>query len=235
MNIDEKIAFDFLKSIGMGIPKYEPDGNIPPDYAFDDKFGIEVRRLNQNCFEGAENQGIEHVSIRIHKILESCFDSFDAKYVDKTYFVIIKYKRPISESYKVVKKEINISLQNFLDNPIVYPATFKISNKIFLQFIESKKKYNKLFKLGLKLDFNIGGRLTQLLVENVSFCVAEKSLKIKTYKSKYKKWWLLLVDHIGLDMSKEDFDEIDISFFSKGIFDKVLIINPSSLKEIFSY
>ena len=234
-NVDERIALDYLSSIGNGIPAHEPDGNIPPDFAFDNKIGIEVRRLNQNYLEGADVEGIEQVSIRIHQTLEKCFDSLDTQYNGKTYFVAINYKRPITINPKIIKREITTTLQRFLEKPKLFPATFKVNSNISLQFIEATKKYNKLFKLGITLDYNSGGWLTQLFVENVSFCVVEKTEKTKPYKSRYNEWWLLLVDRIGLDMPKEDYDEIDFSSLSKGGFNKVIIIEPKSLKELFSY
>lgn len=234
-NVDERIALDYLSSLGYGIPEYEPDGKIPPDFGFANKIGIEVRRLNQNYFKGSDVEGIEQVSIRIHQTLEKCFDSLNNRYNGKTYFVSINYKRPIATNHKVIKREITATLQRFLENPKLFPATFKVNSNISLQFIEATKTYNKLFKLGITLDFNSGGWLTQLFIENVSFCVVEKTKKIKQYKSRYNEWWLLLVDRIGLDMPKEDYDEIEFSSLSKGGFNKVIIIEPKSLKELFSY
>lgn len=235
MNSDEKIAFEYLRSIGNGIPEYEPNGKIPPDFTLEDKIGVEVRRLNQNYFEGEKIEGIEQVSIKMKKILETCFESFNSKYIGETYFVVINYKRPIIDDSKTIKKGITSTLQRFLDNPLIFPATFKVNDKISFQFVKANKKYEKLFKLGITQDFNNGGWLTQLFVENVTFCVDEKSKKIDAHKEKYKEWWLLLVDHIGLDMPKEDYDEIDFSKLSKGNFDKILIIYRHTYKELFSY
>ncbi len=43
MNKDEKIALEYLRILGIGTPKFEPDGNCPPDFAFGNDVGIEVR------------------------------------------------------------------------------------------------------------------------------------------------------------------------------------------------
>ena len=48
MKWEEKKAHEYLKAIGSKEIKYEPDGNIPPDFVLDSKTAIEVRRLNKH-------------------------------------------------------------------------------------------------------------------------------------------------------------------------------------------
>lgn len=73
-------------------------------------------------------------------------------------------------------------------------------------------------------------------MQNIPFCVLEKSRKIEIYKSKYKEWWLLLVDYLGINsMSTEDFSEWKQYSPVKGSFNKVLIIDPQTVKEIYIY
>lgn len=235
MKIDEKVAFDYLSSLGYGIPHYEPDGNITPDFSFGSSIGIEVRRLNQNYFNGVKVEGLEQATNKVIQILENCLRSFDSKYNGKSYWVAIDYKRPLEKHYKIIKKDITKVLRSFLEQPLVYPASFKINDSISLKFIETNKKYDKIFMRGITYDQNNGGWLTELLIENVSFCVVEKSIKIRPYKEKYKSWWLLLIDRIGLQMSKEDNDEVGKYSLSKGDFDKIIIIDPNHLKELFSF
>ena len=50
MNEEEKIAANYLHSLGFGDVKFEPDGNIPPDFSIGKSVGVEVRRLNQHFF-----------------------------------------------------------------------------------------------------------------------------------------------------------------------------------------
>jgi hypothetical protein len=50
MNSKEKIAQNYLVSLGFKDIVFEPDGNIPPDFAVEGKIAVEVRRLNQNYF-----------------------------------------------------------------------------------------------------------------------------------------------------------------------------------------
>ncbi|OGU77415.1 MAG: hypothetical protein A2V93_09510 [Ignavibacteria bacterium RBG_16_34_14] len=214
MNKDEKLALEYLKTLGNGIPKFEPEGNCPPDFAFENKLAIEVRRLNQNYFKGLEVEGIERATIKIHQLLKNCFNSYSSN--DKSYFVAIDYRRPITQKTKVLKKEIKDTLERFLSNPKFFPAKHIVNQNISLRFIEATKKHENLFRLGINHDFDSGGWLVGLLVENTSFCIAEKSEKIKKYKSKYHYWWLLLIDHIGLDIDQEDFAELKNYSLNRG-------------------
>ncbi len=177
---------------------------------------------------------MEQAAIKIHQVLENCFNSIDSD--GKSYFVAIDYRRPISKKTKILKKDINNTLNRFLKKQKFFPEKYTVNKNISLQFLEATKIYKNKFLLGINHDFDSGGWLIELLVENTSFCVVEKSEKIKMYKSNYKDWWLLLVDHIGLNMmAREDYSELKYYSLERGSFNKVLIIDPISLKEIFSY
>jgi hypothetical protein len=52
MKSEERIAENYLTSLGFENVVFEPDGNIPPDFFVDDRIAVEVRRLNQHFFEG---------------------------------------------------------------------------------------------------------------------------------------------------------------------------------------
>lgn len=52
MDATENIVSDHLSYRGFANVQYEPDGNIPSDFLLDGNTAIEVRRLNQNYFDG---------------------------------------------------------------------------------------------------------------------------------------------------------------------------------------
>ena len=58
MDETERIVLAHLTHRGFTDVVYEPDGNIPPDFLVNGSIAIEVRRLNQNYFEGADAQGL---------------------------------------------------------------------------------------------------------------------------------------------------------------------------------
>ena len=61
MKKDELIAFNFLKSLSIGLVEHESDGNVIPDFLIHKSIAVEVRRLNMNYvlsndkYEGYEN------------------------------------------------------------------------------------------------------------------------------------------------------------------------------------
>ena len=48
MKREEKLAKDYLVSKNFKSIKFEPDGNIPPDFLVNNNIAIEVRRLNKH-------------------------------------------------------------------------------------------------------------------------------------------------------------------------------------------
>jgi len=60
------------------------------------------------------------------------------------------------------------------------------------------------------------------LEKNISLCIAEKSKKIAPYKSKYPKWWLVLVDFI-IDGRPADGQTLQLPHPD---WDRVIIIHP---------
>ena len=67
MDATEKLVAKHLKHRGYANVVYEPDGNIPPDFLVDGTIAIEVRRLNQNHFDGPDAKGLEEVAIPLWK------------------------------------------------------------------------------------------------------------------------------------------------------------------------
>lgn len=65
MDKAEHAAKRFLDSTGLGTFLHEPDGNVPPDFALEDRsVGVEVRRLNQQieCADG-RYRGLEDAAV----------------------------------------------------------------------------------------------------------------------------------------------------------------------------
>lgn len=54
------------------------------------------------------------------------------------------------------------------------------------------------------MDHDSGGWVIGELERNLRISIKEKAHKIKPYRSKYKKWWLVLVDHIDLGVDLQD-------------------------------
>ena len=48
MRQSERIVADFLVRRGYADVRYEPDGNVPPDFLVDDRIAVEAGVLNQH-------------------------------------------------------------------------------------------------------------------------------------------------------------------------------------------
>ncbi len=62
MNREESVVRQYLEHVGFQDIKYEPDGNIPPDFLVGGRVAVEVRRLNQHFnTEGKDAETLERL------------------------------------------------------------------------------------------------------------------------------------------------------------------------------
>jgi hypothetical protein len=76
MKREEKLAHQYLVSLGQGPVVYEPERNLPPDFLLNETIAVEVRRLNQNeITETGERHGLEETwipfNVQFRKLLAS--------------------------------------------------------------------------------------------------------------------------------------------------------------------
>lgn len=96
MKHEEKLAEQYLKSKGF-ICKYEPDGNIPPDFLIDNTIAIEVRRLNQNSKNGENIEGLEDLQFRLRNKVKGLLSKIKSKKSTRSFLVSYFYMRPLHE------------------------------------------------------------------------------------------------------------------------------------------
>ena len=63
MDESEKLANEYLASLGFKNVIFEPDGNVPPDFLANGRIAFEVRRLNQNELSETGFRGLEEIAI----------------------------------------------------------------------------------------------------------------------------------------------------------------------------
>jgi hypothetical protein len=227
---EETIALQYLNSLGLGNFKYEPDGNIPPDFSLDRNIAVEVRRLNENYFTGTDAEGLEQLTIPLHKTLERVLSTYDSRYNGSSYWVGITYKRTFPRSQKKIENQMHIVLDNFLKNTPTLPASIEVTESIRLDILPATPKQGKLFRHGVSADWDSGGFLASLFIKNIFHCLDEKNHKIVGYASKYSVWWLLLVDNIGWDLMDEEVTEIKTAIINYNRFSKLIVRNGNGSK-----
>ena len=228
MDNAEKIAESYLKTL-FGKVVFEPDGNITPDFLADDNIAVEVRRLNQNYFNGDETKGLEQEQITLFNSFGKICSTFDTTINEECYWVMPKYKRPIC-SMKTLKKSLKEALAKFLLLPAT-PQTIPIGTNFSIQILKAGSKTKQKFRIGGESDQDSGGWIHEIYTKNINHVIQEKAGKISPHKHKYNTWWLILVDQLG------PLDEFDkpaiIQNLKKGTsWDQVVVIHPQSGAEI---
>jgi len=224
MKPEESIAKQYLLGLGLGQVVFEPDGNIPPDFSIGKTIGVEVRRLNQQYFGDSDSTGLEQLTFSLWDLIEKELSKFDSKYNGNTYFIGIEYFRPYTKTAKETVKSIREELNKFLLSGNAPPADLPInSNLIFSLFLASPIP-GRTFVIEGGLDHDSGGAILPMYIDNINYCIEQKSKKINPYLNKYKDWWLLLVDVMGWGMNIKDSAFVKSNINSLGNFNRMVII-----------
>ncbi len=232
MKKEEEIVSEYLR-LKNRQQIYEPDGKVPPDFLFDNEIAVEVRRLNQNYFQSNKVKGLEQDSYKISNHFKAIFKQFDNQEFDKGYLVIFRYNRPIG-NIRILRKTLFEKLKYFLSLKPKTPFHINISNNVEITIVESDFKLESLFEIGGEVDFNSPGVVASIYIENINFCILEKTEKIKNCFSKYNIWHLILVDYIGdiVELQNDQYGVITENIKKGSLWDKVIVLNPFTKKEI---
>jgi hypothetical protein len=191
MDRTESQALEFLRSRGFNDAVYEPDGNIPPDFACG-RIAVEVRRLNQHDEFG---RGLEVSAVplvmKFRKLLASLGPPLTT-----SWFVTFQYRRPV-ETWRSLRPKIEAALAVFRDTPIDGVVRIPVSDGFSLGIIKASQLHDSRFVHGGHTDHDSGGWIASETIRNLAIVIPEKSRKIESFHSKYSEWWLILIDHIG--------------------------------------
>ncbi|AKE51175.1 hypothetical protein [Kangiella geojedonensis] len=230
MDSSEKIAFQYLSKQGFN-PIYEPDGNITPDFLIKEATAVEVRRLNQNVQFNSKSEGLEELSIPLWHSIEDLAQSINYA-GEQSWFLFYSFTRPIG-SLKKLKHAIRKSLIEFASNEPTQNSLSVYSQHNFrLDAVKASSPLDSFFIMGGFTDRQAGGWLVSEMIQNIDFCSKIKRDKISVHKSKYKEWWLLLIDQTGFNLRRDDIAQLRVNIQKPQGWDKVMIINPMSLKPL---
>lgn len=225
MDATEKLVADHLAHRGYANVIYEPDGNIPPDFLVDETIAIEVRRLNQNHFDGTDAKGLEEVAIPLWDRIENLTNSLGAPTEGESWFVSFTFTRPV-EPWKSLRPKLRQALVTFKAASFKQNGTIAKTKGFELDVLRASKPDATMFVMGACSDNDEGGWLFCEMETNIRHCANEKSRKIAKVRPKYGQWWLALVDHIGYGSPssyREMFrDQVSIVHG----WDKIILINP---------
>ena len=230
MDNTEKHVREHLIHCGYAHIEYEPNGNIPPDFLVDGKIAVEVRRLNQRCFSESDEKGLEEVSIPLWNRLGKLLASFGPPSRGESWYVFYRFSRPMG-TWKSLEQTIRTGLKDFVADANHSKRIVAKAQGIEVEVIAKKSKpHISMFIMAGCSDQDSGGWLLAEMEANIRYCASEKSRKVQKFRSKYDRWWLALVDHIGYGL-----DNFDCEMFRDQVsvdhnWDKILIIDPNDHK-----
>lgn len=231
MKFEEELAFRYLST--LGVPDYEPNGNRPPDFSLPGNRAIEVRRLNQNKFTENKTEGLENASFTIEGALQESIDNINKGSLNGRYLITIRYQRPFLLKRRILAKYFENVFRDELIKPGPFPREIKVADNIWIVIYETKSLTNKTLSWAATSDWDSGGFLVQLYIDNISHCISDKTTKVQPYRDEYKYWWLFLVDFIGLTPSV--ISDIQNSIKIQPPFDRISVLDPVNNKLVFDW
>lgn len=225
MDSTELLARSYLTSLHLGEVIFEPDGNIPPDFAIDKRIGVEVTRLNQHFAQAEKRVGLEEQDIPLYLNMRELVASFGPPMGETSVAVFYRFARPL-ERWKILERKIRKILEQFRASGPATRTEYRVTSSFSLVLTPLSFTLGDRYSLTGMSDEDSGGMLLDLLQRAIEVVVPEKTRKVMPYRSRYPLWWLVLVDYIGLGLSD----------FERGLFldnvriahdwDRLLLLSP---------
>jgi len=237
MKKEEQIVKDYLLYLGYTEKDivYEPIVNETPDFLINGNIAIEVRRLNQNFIDSIKNVGFENTRIPLEQSFSKLLQTFDCKYKDKSYYVMLKFCRPIPK-VKTNINEIKSILEKFVNYPSDELKEYSITKNIKLSIqLRTNPISGRYFINTIPRDQDTTFWQISELAKNIQICSDEKKGKVLNARNQHlewKEWWLILVDQVGFGLSAEDKESFNNQISINHNWDKLLLIDPSNLDNV---
>lgn len=222
MDRTERLAHQHLQHRQLGEIVYEPDGNVPPDFAVDSRIAVEVRRLDQ--LEPGGKRGVDETgrpfADRVKSILASYGQGSEA------HWLALRFRRPTPRSRSSVAQAIDAFVRAILTGEVEIGTVHPIGDHAELQYLHRNSARGDLVRIGTVLDYDSGGFLIPQFRRSLELCVTEKSRKTAALRPKYPEWWLLLVDELSYGLSVRDRDDFFALEPLQSDWDRIIIVNP---------
>lgn len=231
MDEAEAVAQKYLAHRGHKTIRFEPDGNMPPDFLVDESIAVEVRRLNQNDPTKDGPHGLDEVAVPLWMSMRKFVLTLGPPKDDRNWYVSFTYQRPLPE-WRVLRPMVRAKLEEFRSHPSDR-QTIPVEQNFTLELFRTGKPYSTMLILGGCMDEDAGGWLLAEMERNIKICIEDKKRKIERVRDKYPQWWLLLVDQIGFGL-----DEFDRELFRDQVciehdWNKIILIDPRNHERAF--
>ncbi|EOX4200558.1 hypothetical protein [Vibrio cholerae] len=215
MNYDEVSASKYLNNLASNVV-FEPDGNVAPDFTYDN-VAVEVRRLNQSH----NNNGLEIARNKLVGTLRTVLKRFKNTNLS-SYKLGLRFKRPIGKS-KLIRNKFLTELQNLASNPQA-GTSFNVAKNVSIRLIKEEPDGKSKHAFLIESDLDSGGWVVSDYISEIQRYITEKNNKIQNNLHKYRQWELVLVDHLGGLNDPGEIAEVQQYAYSLGSFTSVHII-----------
>ena len=192
MDGTEARVLTFLRSRGFTDICYEPDGNIPPDFV-SDGIAVEARRLNQHDNRG---RGLEESTAPLVMRFRNLLKSLGPASGGASWFVTFRYRRPV-RAWGALAPKIGAALSSFDGDSNEGVIRIEIDDWFSMGLARASEPLGSRFVLGGYTDHDAGGWIVSEMIRNLGIVIPEKSKKVEPFRSRYREWWLVLLDQIG--------------------------------------
>ena len=224
MDPTEQIACSLLVSLGYQDIVYEPDGNIPPDFAVNRTIAVEVRRLNQNERGSDSPKGLEEVERPLLGKLKKFLESFGLAEATG-WWVLIRFKRPVPR-WERIEHDLRHFFLSLEDSSHIKKITKRIGNNFEIELLPKTPPIDYVFELGAIDDLDEGGFVINEVEHNLRLCIDEKTKKVARFRRRYSEWWLILVDHLAYGMSEDSRRMFRESVSIQHNWDRITVVSP---------
>ncbi len=237
MDSSEKVAYEFLRHrFRCETVCHEPNGNRIPDFLVSQRVAIEVRRLNQNVYDGSIRRGLEEISIPIDDMLRELLPKLGASCGDESWFVNFQIPPQQVRPDRGLKKKVWGVLKRFRDSTERCERSEKVlvlydfpDTDFCLKVFRASKIHSSFFIFCPSQDRRRGGFVLSKIISNISVCVKEKTEKLRKsgMMDKYAEWWLVLVDHIDGDLNDREMEKLCWSIRVPPEWARIVVLNSN--------
>jgi hypothetical protein len=228
MDATEGLVETHLQHRGFEDIRFEPDGNVPPDFLVNGEIAIEARRLNQHEREPALPRGLEETSIPLRRTVQRVLDDLGPPRHGARWFVNFSFSRPLPPR-PVVVRALGDALEQFACQSEPECFRFRLGAALSVRLSRAGQMHPRMFVLGATSDHDDGGFVVAELERNLSICLNDKTQKIAPYRRRYPVWWLVLVDRIAYaSLDSQDLKVVRglVAGLNQGAWNKIVLVSP---------
>jgi hypothetical protein len=226
MDSCERTIQEYLDSLRIGHVRYEPDGNVPPDFVIDGRIAVEARRLNEHEEVDGGYRGLEITAKPLAAAVVKALANSGSPIDSRSWFVHYSVRRPLP-SWKEVEKSLRDAVQEFRHLAADPPREMRLGRFLRLRFHAASQPHPTLLILGSSSDHDAGGFVVAELCRNLELCIREKSRKVAAYLERYPEWWLAFEDRISYgQLDPGDVAQVRQALGPVARFAKVILVNP---------